>query len=348
MTLTNEELTYIVRELKSGAAAERIARDTGISDALILEIRSLVGTMPNDEAERLIESGSLNQALCGMIHQGLDSESFHPPIAEKYRVGEIADRIGFTKEMVRNYEEYGIIESHRDPDNGYRWFDCNALWEANKLRSFRSMGFSLQESKELLVCDDLERMVNAFQQRMEVLQQNMARLSALLQTVKKVEMYYEQLKNDRGQCTLEPSPELLWLKHIRPQSSDREALRTMSAWTGQMPLVRIGVRYWVSGHCVRVEHGYCVPADVVKSIHLPLCGEVKRIPSQMAVRSVIRHKSNMTTGWFKEDIFQHMYAYGREHHLKCGNGIVGIGIVALGSGPERTFYQDAWMPVESE
>ena len=40
----------------------------------------------------------------------------------RYRIGELADFFGMTKEGIRYLEREGVITSERDAGNGYRYF----------------------------------------------------------------------------------------------------------------------------------------------------------------------------------------------------------------------------------
>ena len=58
--------------------------------------------------------------------------------------------LGLTSEGVRYMERMGIIRAHRDKANGYRWFDYNDFVRLTRARSFRALGFSMDETRCML------------------------------------------------------------------------------------------------------------------------------------------------------------------------------------------------------
>ena len=71
----------------------------------------------------------------------------------KYRIGEVAELFGLTKGGVRYLEEKGVIRSRRDARNGYRYYDREQITDIKQLRSYQAMGFSLDESMDLMQSD---------------------------------------------------------------------------------------------------------------------------------------------------------------------------------------------------
>lgn len=68
----------------------------------------------------------------------------------RYTQKDIRERLGFSRDTLRFYEQRGIIKPEVDPKNGYRYYDdwqVNLLWDA---KYYQGMGFSLAEVQEIL------------------------------------------------------------------------------------------------------------------------------------------------------------------------------------------------------
>lgn len=63
---------------------------------------------------------------------------------------ELADAAGVTPETVRHYVRSGLLAPERDPANGYRIFHADDLDRLRFVRAARSLGFSVDDVREIL------------------------------------------------------------------------------------------------------------------------------------------------------------------------------------------------------
>ena len=61
-----------------------------------------------------------------------------------YKIGEIAALYGISTDILRYYEELGILVPRRAP-NGYRVYRTEDLWCLNVIRDLRELGFSMDQ-----------------------------------------------------------------------------------------------------------------------------------------------------------------------------------------------------------
>lgn len=74
-----------------------------------------------------------------------------------YRIEEVAKRTGLTKRAIRYYEDIELIKPIRT-ESQYRLYSEEDIERISRIRSFKdSMGFCLNEVKEIL---DMEVMIN--------------------------------------------------------------------------------------------------------------------------------------------------------------------------------------------
>ena len=64
----------------------------------------------------------------------------------KYRIGEMAEFFGLTKEAIRYYERKGLVTSTRDAQTGYRYYERDEITTLKQIRTYESLGFSLNEA----------------------------------------------------------------------------------------------------------------------------------------------------------------------------------------------------------
>ena len=66
------------------------------------------------------------------------------------KVSELAKAAGVTAETVRHYTREGLLAPARDPSNGYQRFSHQDLERLGFIQRARTLGFSIQEIREIL------------------------------------------------------------------------------------------------------------------------------------------------------------------------------------------------------
>jgi MerR family copper efflux transcriptional regulator len=64
-------------------------------------------------------------------------------------IGELADRTGLSRRLIRQLEGLGLIYRAGRSEAGYRLFDQSTLWCAGVIGSLRSLGLTLREIQHL-------------------------------------------------------------------------------------------------------------------------------------------------------------------------------------------------------
>ena len=74
------------------------------------------------------------------------------------KIGEIAQRSGFSKDTLRYYEKIGLIRltKKQRSENNYRIYDDSILTDLKTIKKMKSIGFTLKEIKELRRMEELD------------------------------------------------------------------------------------------------------------------------------------------------------------------------------------------------
>lgn len=65
-------------------------------------------------------------------------------------IGELARRAGVKAQTVRYYETLGLLSRVQRSASGYRWYGAQALEELRFIRKAQSLGFSLDDVRQIL------------------------------------------------------------------------------------------------------------------------------------------------------------------------------------------------------
>lgn len=69
-------------------------------------------------------------------------------------ISEAARQTGLSAKQIRDYEKHGLLAPAQRHDNGYRHYNATDLIRLKFIRHAREVGFSLQQTAELLKLQD--------------------------------------------------------------------------------------------------------------------------------------------------------------------------------------------------
>jgi DNA-binding transcriptional MerR regulator len=70
---------------------------------------------------------------------------------ERLRIGEAADRLGVTADVLRNWERNGLVAVPRDPENGYRLYGAIEIGRCRVIRMLSRAGYGMMAILRMLL-----------------------------------------------------------------------------------------------------------------------------------------------------------------------------------------------------
>ena len=102
---------------------------------------------------------------------------------KKYKVSSLAKEMGVSADLLKLYEEHGLLEPRRDPQSRYRYYDIYDGGRVVSSMTLRNMGFSVRQTSALLSGASLTQLHAALGERIAGLQEELARLERLIPAV---------------------------------------------------------------------------------------------------------------------------------------------------------------------
>lgn len=99
-----------------------------------------------------------------------------------YTVKQLADLAGVSRRTLRYYDDIGLLKPARRGDNGYRYYDRQALLRLQQILFYREIGFSLSAIRQILDAPDFE-LEQALRNHRDALQRRIHRLERLVAAV---------------------------------------------------------------------------------------------------------------------------------------------------------------------
>ncbi len=214
----------------------------------------------------------------------------------RYRIGEMADLFGMTKEGLRYLERQGIIRSRRDERNGYRYFPRTEITRLKEIRSYQALGFSLEEAQRI-VCQtprgQLHEQLVRKQEELTQMQERLNRMQILL--AKQCDLIRSAQNETHFQLVMRP--ELLFFNRVMDEESGRSreerehiacARAVEKIWIRSMPPVGLwGKHCDAQGHWVKDVYGSGAAVEVVKALGLPVLEEMVHLEPCLCVRAML-------------------------------------------------------------
>ncbi|MFI7100921.1 MerR family transcriptional regulator [Streptomyces sp. NPDC050161] len=128
------------------------------------------------------------------------------------RIGELAERTGTPRRLLRYYEEQGLIIAARTP-NGYRTYDAATVDRVVQIRGLLDAGLPTRLIKQILPCLDKPRAIHfadATPEMLATLECELDRMSSRIQCLTRnrdaIGAYLDAVRDNRGPQTVGAAP----------------------------------------------------------------------------------------------------------------------------------------------
>lgn len=263
----------------------------------------------------------------------------------RYRLGTVAQFLGVTKGAVRNYEKLGLIRSERDPQNNYRYYQFEDVDALRKVRSFRNMGFSLEEIYELIRLERLSEVETALQQKEKQLKAEQQRIREQLRDMDYLQQKIKKLSEGETECRPAIRPSLYWIPITRQEGGDSKRLWIEAAWAQAMPEVAISPLFRVENGIITATVGFCAEKEVFHRRGLPRREDMRMFQEEESVWQIISYQMPEEERYAEKD-FEAMSSYLRQSGRELPGEFIGRGLFTVGEGERKTFYAEIWIPCE--
>ena len=195
----------------------------------------------------------------------------------QYRIGDFAKYMGVTPDLLKHYEELGLISPQRS-GSGYRYYPfhtASVLIESIRLRNY---GMTLREIQEILAEKSVptSKMEKRLDENMEVLRLENQLNQALLEDYDEFLDWKSPLEERTEDWSIRWSRPMCFLPHSRGDEfiDDPRIYELLKDWLSYVPIVKSSLYVGEDGDKV---WGLVVDEAKLKRLHLPVNDVVVRI-----------------------------------------------------------------------
>lgn len=241
----------------------------------------------------------------------------------RYRIGEMAEFFGMTKEGVRYLERQKIISAVRDENNGYRYYPREEITRLKLIRSYQAIGFTIKEAQKMIQetpCAEIIARLDEKLLDMKKKEEQIRRMRKLLADQRAAADY---MLNRDVPYEIMRRPAYVLFPRVEdeasgetPEEKERiaRARRVEKEWIQNMPPVALGALHY-DAQGVQLENLYgCVALlDVVHQQGLTLLPEMIHVPSCCCAHGMMESAVGIRPNM--EDLFDWIIRQGME---TCG------------------------------
>ncbi len=249
---------------------------------------------------------------------------------KQYRIGEYAKYLGVTPDLLKHYEDVGIIQSQRS-ESGYRYYPFHMATRLIESVRLRNYGLTLREIKEILNDHSLDnKEVEALISRhVRRLEQEVQLDEALLDEYAAFQDWRESLEDRDWDWEIRRGEAMCFLSHTDRDHflEDPRIYEILNDWMSFIPIVKSAIRVEESG---LITWGFLVSEKNRKRLGLPINDAVEHLPARKIFYCKYRARVLRMTEEASE----------RERHPAFQR------LRALGLESEGSYYRTTMMPAD--
>ncbi|MBQ9663682.1 MAG: MerR family transcriptional regulator [Oscillospiraceae bacterium] len=198
----------------------------------------------------------------------------------EYRIGEFAKHLGVTPDLLKHYEDQGIITPSRS-ESGYRYYPFQTsmlLMECVRLRNY---GMTLREIREIVTAHQVDNAAvdRRLSENMSSLREEMLLDEALTANYEAFLAWKAPLQGREYDWDVRWSRPMCFLPHTDKYDflRDPRIYEILKAWMSYIPIVKSTMKVERNG---QITWGLIAEEESVRSLRLPVNDVVERIPQK--------------------------------------------------------------------
>ena len=268
----------------------------------------------------------------------------------RYKIGEVARILGISTDLIRYYEEKGVVKPQKNRANRYRYYDA---WDVNHLIDciwYKKMGFGIEEIGRMSNVESYDELVARLTARSEAISENIRYEEMLLARMAGLTDSVAHVKEGVGVCGLRRNREFLYYLNRSNEAFDNApALRGLNEkWSRYMPFTKrlfyIGEDA-LAGESDDYRWGYSIGMEYASHFSVSAEPPVVKMPESLCVHAAFASSGK---GGFTARLLDFMKGFALENELAPKGFAFGNLVCSAMEDGAPTGYFEAWVPVKEQ
>lgn len=269
-----------------------------------------------------------------------------------YKIGELSKLLKISETTIRYYDNMGIIDSHKNSENGYRLFNEVDMHNLMHYKMYRSYGLNQKAAQQCIYDFELDEIAETLNQNLTGIDRQIRFLTEKKNIILQKKKFVEGLNDIIGSLG-ETEREASYLIGYRKRNEDQTSLiqkkansAVISNWLEYFPLVKMTPYLLEHDVLQQSDEGYSgllVARKLAEDFGLQRCEDVMELPAAHCVSYVFQRQNAMSVPFIR--YLAPVFSYMQKHHYELQGTITFDPYVALKKHSEHLFYGRVLVPV---
>lgn len=267
----------------------------------------------------------------------------------KYKISDISKISRISASGLRFYEKIGIISPPRSKNLKYRDFAQRELDIIFEYKTYRSLGFSQQDSVDLLIHDNPQEL----QQKYELCQKNILKeieeKKILADFVGRQSEIIQRTLHEKHTCTIEMSPAIQRIKIWKPGDQEGEYVPFpyLQEWYDQIPFLDACFLFQTDdilnkAEALRPNLGVGIETEFARALNFNPTIPGESIPSRLCIHTFIEVAEDLT---IRGSDLDYVRAFIEENHLQITGEAVSRHLYNIFYKTDNIRLDQLWIPI---
>jgi DNA-binding transcriptional MerR regulator len=268
----------------------------------------------------------------------------------RLKISDIADMTGISPSGIRFYEKEGIISPKRSENGNYREYGMHEVSILCGCRWFRSNGYSLEETLQLMKNADSKEIAAAMEHQCQQIEQEIVKKKLLIKVLHGRADDLIMVLPQKRICQIVSNPVILWFKLSKPNRKQELGGDIPQMFNSPIiaPFIDSSLLFHESEICsgqgdLESDWGVSIDEENARTLRFSPKAPAQYFASQKCIKTIVEIADDLT---LPSDQLNQAREFIDEHHLEITGPAVSQRLINEKVAGENHRYDRLWIPVK--
>ncbi len=200
----------------------------------------------------------------------------------EYKIGDFANYLGVTPDLLKHYEKYNIIQGVKDEQTNYRYY---SFWQSSNIlysKMYQNMGFTLKEIAHLISEATTEELFLELNSKSACISETIKKQDYILNSIKELISYEREIKTNSfdGVWEIKNIEDFYFLPHSENCKYSEELIGNVEVqqWINLLPVTSLCTKIgFQDGEEESIYFGLSVGGECARKFDFDLSRPIEKV-----------------------------------------------------------------------